>query len=237
MALGIIGKKIGMTRVFDEEGNSLAVTVVHAPANHVTQVKVMEKDGYLGLQMSAGQRKASRIGKALTGHCNKSGIVAGNVIKEFCIDETELRQLGDTVGVDAFTEGQIVDVAGVTKGKGFAGVIKRHNFSSLDMSHGNSLAHRSVGSTGQCQDPGKVFKGKKMPGQLGNTSVTIKNLKIIAIDTDDDLLFIGGAIPGSRGQYVTVKSHSPLPPAAPSDDTATSGEQTDVAEQSEGEQS
>ena len=227
MTLGIIGTKIGMTRVFSEAGVSTSVTVVHAPANSVVQVKNGGKDGYRALQVGAGRRK--RASKALAGHYAKSGASVARTLREFRVDEAELRAAGDKVSVGEFSIGQDVNVTGVTKGKGFAGGIKRHNFSSLDMSHGNSLAHRSVGSTGQCQTPGKVFKGKKMPGQLGNVRATIKNLKIMEIDEENELLMISGSIPGSNGQTVIVRSHVALVPQAPEEAPEETPEETPEA--------
>ena len=205
MALGLIGEKIGMTRVFSEDGRSIAVTVVHAPANHVAQVKTAAKDGYLAMQLVAGERKPSRVSKPLAGHYKKAGVKAGDVIREFRVGEDELKQVGETIGVGIFEEGSKVEVTGISRGKGFAGAIKRHHFRSQDASHGNSLSHRALGSVGQCQMPGRVFKGKKMPGRLGGARVTTRNLEIVRVDLERDLLLIKGAVSGSPGGTVIVR--------------------------------
>ena len=205
MALGLIGEKIGMTRVFSEDGRSIAVTVVHAPANHIAQVKTAAKDGYLAMQLVAGERKPSRVSKPLAGHYKKAGVKAGDVIREFRVGEDELKQVGETIGVGIFEEGSKVEVTGISRGKGFAGAIKRHHFHSQDASHGNSLSHRALGSVGQCQMPGRVFKGKKMPGRLGGARVTTRNLEIVRVDLERDLLLIKGAVSGSPGSTVIVR--------------------------------
>ncbi len=205
MALGLIGEKIGMTRVFSEDGRSLAVTVVHAPVNRVAQVKTAAKDGYPAMQLVAGGRKPSRVSKPLAGHFKKAGVEAGGVIREFRVGEDELRQVGETVGVDIFEPGSMVEVTGTSRGKGFAGAIKRHHFRSQDASHGNSLSHRALGSVGQCQLPGRVFKGKKMPGRMGGVRVTTRNLEVVRVDLERNLLLIKGAIAGSRGGTVIVR--------------------------------
>lgn len=204
MALGLIGKKVGMTRVFSEDGRSVAVTVVHAPANRVAQVKTVENDGYRAMQLIAGQRKPSRVAKPLAGHLKKAGVEAGDVIREFRVGEDDMKKVGDSVGVDIFEAGHKVSVTGVSQGKGFAGAIKRHGFRSQDASHGNSLAHRALGSVGQCQMPGRVFKGKKMPGQMGAVRVTTRNLEVVRVDSEKELLLIKGAVAGSRGNTVVV---------------------------------
>ena len=205
MALGLIGEKVGMTRVFSEGGRSIAVTVVHAPANRVAQVKTVADDGYPALQLVAGERKPSRVSKPLAGHFKKAEVAAGDVIREFRVGEDELRRVGETVGVDIFEAGGKVDVTATSRGKGFAGAIKRHHFRSQDASHGNSLSHRALGSVGQCQMPGRVFKGKKMPGRMGGARVTTRNLEIVRVDRERDLLLIKGAISGARGGTVVVR--------------------------------
>lgn len=204
MSLGLIGTKVGMTRVFTEAGTAKPVTVVYIPPNRVMQTKNVESDGYNALQVTAGARKRSAINKPLAGHARKAGILPGQSIREFRIKAAESRPLGTELDVGLFTVGHRVNVSGTSKGKGFAGTVKRHNFSMQDASHGNSLAHRVPGSIGQCQLPGRVFKGKKMAGQMGNKRVTIKNLEIIKVDKERCLLLIGGAVPGSPGSEVTV---------------------------------
>ena len=205
MALGLIGEKIGMTRVFAEDGHSTAVTVVHAPSNRVAQVNTVAGDGYPAVQLVAGERKPSRVSKPLAGHFKKAEVAAGDVIREFRVGEDELRQVGETVGVDIFEAGGKVDVTATSRGKGFAGAIKRHHFLSQDASHGNSLSHRALGSVGQCQMPGRVFKGKKMPGRMGGSRVTTRNLEVVRVDRDRDLLLIKGAVSGARGSIVIVR--------------------------------
>ena len=207
MALGLIGEKIGMTRVFSEDGRSIAVTVVHAPANHVAQVKSAAKDGYPAMQLVAGERKPSRTPKPLAGHCKKAGVKAACVLREFRVGEDELRKVGESIGVDIFEAGNKVEVTGTSRGKGFAGAIKRHHFRSQDASHGNSLSHRALGSVGQCQMPGRVFKGKKMPGRMGGARVTTRNLEIVRVDQERELLLIKGAVAGSRGGTVIVRRY------------------------------
>lgn len=205
MALGLIGEKIGMTRVFLENGFSVAVTVVHAPANRVVQVKTVDGDGYPALQLVAGRRKPSRISKPLAGHFKSGGVEAGRVVREFSVGEDELKAAGEKIGVEIFEPGHKVEVTGISKGKGFSGAIKRHHFRSQDASHGNSLSHRALGSVGQCQMPGRVFKGKKMPGRMGGARVTTRNLEVVRVDKERELLLIKGAISGSRGGTVVVR--------------------------------
>ena len=207
MSLGLVGKKIGMTRVFTEAGASVPVTVVHAPANRITQVRTSEADGYHAIQVTYGERKPSRINKAIAGQFAKNGVAAGNGLREFRLekDVPDVLQVGTELHATIFTVGQKVSVAGVSKGKGFAGPVKRHNFHMQDATHGNSISHRAHGSTGQCQDPGRVFKGKKMAGQMGNVRVTTKNLEVVQIDSEKDLLLIKGSVPGAPGGDVIVK--------------------------------
>jgi large subunit ribosomal protein L3 len=207
MTMGLVGRKCGMTRVFTEDGVSIPVTVVEAQPNRITQVKTVETDGYRALQVVAGSRKASRVVKPAAGHFAAAKVEAGDLITEFRVadvDETDY-QVGSTLEVDLFQEGQKVDVIGTTIGKGFAGTVKRHNFSMQDATHGNSLAHRAPGSIGQNQTPGRVFKGKKMSGQMGNVRRTIQNLEVVRVDSERNLLLIKGAVPGHRGGSVIVR--------------------------------
>lgn len=206
MSLGLVGRKIGMTRLFTDDGDAVPVTVVDVSNNRVTQIKTPETDGYAAVQVTFGKRRASRVSKPAAGHFAKAAVEAGHILREFRVEPDQLASLkiGGAVGVDIFKVGQLVDVTGTAIGKGFAGVIKRHHFSSNRASHGNSVSHNTVGSTGQRQDPGRVFPGKKMPGHLGDVTRTIQNLKIVRIDTQRQLLMIRGALPGSRGGNVVV---------------------------------
>jgi len=209
MAMGLVGRKCGMTRVFTEDGVSIPVTVVEAQPNRITQVKTVETDGYRALQVSAGSRKSSRVKKPAAGHFAAAKVEAGDLITEFRLadgeGEGEEFGLGNELKVDLFEEGQIVDVIGTSIGKGFAGTVKRHNFSMQDATHGNSLAHRAPGSIGQNQTPGRVFKGKKMSGQMGNVRRTIQNLQVVRVDNERNLLLIRGAVPGHAGGRVIVR--------------------------------
>ena len=208
MSLGLIGRKIGMTRIFTENGDSLPVTVIDVSNNRVTQIKKSTTDGYSALQLAFGKRRASRVNKSSAGHYSKAGVEAGSVIREFRVQEDEeLNKFGLGVQIkhDIFTVGQKVDVSGITIGKGYAGVIKRHHFSSNRASHGNSKAHNKPGSIGMAQDPGRIFPGKRMSGHLGNVKRTIQNLEIIRIDNDRNLLLVKGALPGSKGGNVIVR--------------------------------
>jgi len=207
MTMGIVGRKCGMTRVFTEDGVSIPVTVIEAQPNRITQVKTVESDGYRALQVTAGSRKPSRVSKPQAGHFANAKVEAGDLIAEFRLedaDEAEF-ELGSEIKVETFSEGQKVDVIGTSIGKGFAGVIKRHNFSMQDATHGNSLAHRAPGSIGQNQTPGRVFKGKKMAGHMGNVRRTIQNLEVVRIDAERNLLLIKGAVPGHAGGRVIVR--------------------------------
>jgi len=207
MTMGLVGRKCGMTRVFTDDGVSIPVTVVEAQPNRIAQVKTVETDGYRALQLVAGSRKASRVVKPAAGHFAAAKVEAGDLLTEFRVadgDETEY-QIGNELSVELFDEGQKVDVIGTTIGKGFAGTVKRHNFSMQDATHGNSLAHRAPGSIGQNQTPGRVFKGKKMSGQMGNVRRTIQNLEVVRIDSERNLLLIKGAVPGHRGGRVIVR--------------------------------
>ena len=207
MSLGLIGRKVGMTRLFTEDGASVPVTVLEVVPNRVTQIKTVETDGYTGLQVAYGERRASRINSALTGHYAKSGSVPGAGIQEFSVTDDVLANYtaGATITVDIFQAGQLVDVTGTSLGKGFAGAIKHHHFSSNRASHGNSRSHNVPGSIGMAQDPGRVFPGKRMPGHLGAVKVTTQNLEIVRVDAERNLLLIKGAIPGSKGGDVVVR--------------------------------
>jgi large subunit ribosomal protein L3 len=207
MSLGLVGRKVGMTRVFTEDGDTVPVTVVDVSNNRVTQIKTPETDGYTAVQLAYGQRRPARVNKAAAGHFAKAGAVAGHTLKEFRVNADQLTSLkvGGAVGVDIFKVGQKVDVSGTSQGKGFAGVIKRHHFSSNRASHGNSVSHNKPGSIGQNQDPGRVFPGKRMAGHMGAEHSTVQNVEIVRIDMERQLLLIRGALPGSRGGGVTVK--------------------------------
>lgn len=206
MTIGIVGTKSGMTRVFTPDGESVPVTVIVAPPNRVTQVKTHAADGYDAVQVTAGQVKASRVSRPLAGHFAKAETEAGRGLWEFRLEAAaEDIAPGATLGIEQFEKGQVVDVAGVSKGKGYAGTIKRWNFRSQDATHGNSISHRVPGSIGQCQTPGRVFKGKKMSGHLGNRRVTVQNLTIVDILPDRNLLLVKGAVPGAPGADVWVR--------------------------------
>lgn len=204
MSIGLVGKKVGMTRVFTDEGASVAVTVVEVQPNHVARVKSVETDGYNAIQVTTGARKTSRVNKAATGHFSKAGVPVGRGLWEFRADDVSDYQPGTDLTAELFEVGQIVDVTGTSKGKGFAGTIKRHNFAGKDATHGNSINHRTPGSIGMCQTPGRVFKGKKMSGHMGNVRTTTQNLEIVKVDIDRNLLLIKGAVPGARDGNVIV---------------------------------
>lgn len=206
MAIGIVGRKAGMTRVFTEEGSSVPVTVIEVEPNRVAQLKREESDGYLSIQVTTGSRKASRVSKPAAGHYAKAGVEAGRGLWEFRAEEAELEgiEVGSEIKVDRFEAGQIVDVRGETQGKGFQGGVKRHNFRTQDATHGNSLSHRAPGSIGQCQTPGRVFKGKKMAGHMGAAQRCQQNLEVVRVDAERNLLLVKGAIPGSKGGDVIV---------------------------------
>ncbi len=236
MSLGLIGKKVGMTRVFNEAGVSVPVTVLHVPANRISQIREPEVDGYRAIQVTYGEKKASRINKPMSGHYAKSGVLAGRGLREFRLEGHQQGDLkvGSEINADLFSVGQKVSVTGISKGKGFAGPVKRHNFGMQDATHGNSISHRAHGSTGQCQDPGRVFKGKKMAGQMGNVKVTTKNLEVVQIDANKDLLLIKGAIPGAPGGDVVVHPINPNEVNMPSDNSVDSvTEEEQAAESSE----
>ncbi|MGI9306940.1 MAG: 50S ribosomal protein L3 [Gammaproteobacteria bacterium] len=206
MTLGLVGVKVGMTRVFAENGDAVAVTVVDVGGCRIAQQKTAATDGYDAVQIAFGARPAHRISKALKGHLAKYEAGAARVLREFRDGKVpEGKNTGDEIGADIFSDGQFVDVSGVSRGKGFAGVIKRWHFSSNRDSHGNSRSHRKPGSTGQCQDPGRVFPGKKMPGRLGGKQRTSQNLRVVRVDEKRNLLLIGGAVPGSPGGQVIVR--------------------------------
>ena len=207
MAIGLVGKKCGMTRVFTETGASIPVTVVEVDANRITQIKTNDTDGYQAIQVTTGERRDSRVTAAQKGHFAKAGVKAGRGTWEFRVTEEELegREAGSEIAADLFEAGQLGDVTGQSKGKGFQGGVKRHNFSMQDATHGNSVSHRVLGSTGQNQSPGKVFKGKKMPGQMGNKRVTVQGLEVVSVDAEKGLLVIKGAIPGANGGDVIVR--------------------------------
>lgn len=207
MALGVVGRKIGMTRVFDESGVSTPVTVVHVEKNRITARKTSETDGYESVQITLGDKKASSLSKSEAGHFAKTGVSAGRGLWEFRLGEGEGEELavGGEVGLGIFEAGQKVDVTGTSIGKGFAGGVKRHNFQTQDATHGNSLAHRAPGSIGQNQTPGRVFKGKKMAGHMGNERTTTLNLVVVRIDEDRDVILIRGPVPGPKGGDVLIK--------------------------------
>eukprot|EP00521_Asterionellopsis_glacialis_P002592 CAMPEP_0195246414 /NCGR_PEP_ID=MMETSP0706-20130129/386_1 /TAXON_ID=33640 /ORGANISM="Asterionellopsis glacialis, Strain CCMP134" /LENGTH=198 /DNA_ID=CAMNT_0040297781 /DNA_START=461 /DNA_END=1054 /DNA_ORIENTATION=+ len=197
MAIGLVGRKVGMTRIFTEDGTSIPVTVIEATPNRVTQLRTEETDGYRALQVTAGTKKANRINKAEAGHFAKAGVEAGRTLVEFRLEENEGADI--EVGSEITNDTKKIDVTGTSKGKGFQGAIKRWNFSSQRMTHGNSLSHRAPGSIGQNQSPGKVFKGKKMAGQLGNKQVTTQSLEVVRVDVENGLILVKGAVPGATG--------------------------------------
>jgi large subunit ribosomal protein L3 len=206
MCLGLVGKKLGMTRVFDASGASTPVTVIEVEPNRVVRFMSEETDGYVAVQVTTGAVKANRISKPEAGHFIKNGVEAGRGLWEFTLSAEEITAHADATEfqVSLFSDGQMVDVTGTSKGKGFAGAVKRHNFRTQDMTHGNSRSHRVVGSTGQNQTPGRVFKGKKMPGHMGSVKVTTQNLKIVRVDADTGLILVQGAVPGATGSDVIV---------------------------------
>lgn len=206
MSLGLVGRKVGMTRIFTDDGDSIPVTVLEVGDNRVTQIKTDETDGYTAVQVTFGTRRASRVTKPLAGHLAKAGVEAGEVIKEFRVDAARAAEFqpGANISVDLFEVGQKIDVQGVTIGKGYAGTIKRYNFSSGRASHGNSRSHNVPGSIGMAQDPGRVFPGKRMTGHMGDETVTVQNLEIARIDAERKLLLVKGAVPGAKGGKVFV---------------------------------
>lgn len=206
MKIGLLGRKIGMTRVFTTDGVSLPVSVVEVHPNRISQIKSDDTDGYTSVQLTGGTKKASRVSKPMAGHFAKAEIEAGDMLIEFLVDSLDEFKLGQVLSVsDVFTAGQYVDVSGTSKGKGFAGTVKRHNFRTQDATHGNSRSHRVPGSIGQNQTPGRVFKGKKMAGHMGNVRQTVQSLEIVRVDSERNLLLIKGAIPGAPGGRIEVK--------------------------------
>jgi large subunit ribosomal protein L3 len=206
MSLGLVGRKVGMTRIFTADGDSIPVTVLDVSDNRVAQIKTVETDGYTAVQVAFGTRRASRVTKPLAGHLAKAGVQAGEILKEFKIDAAKAAELsaGAVIGVDLFAVGQKIDVQGVSIGKGYAGTIKRYNFSSGRATHGNSRSHNVPGSIGMAQDPGRVFPGKRMTGHMGDDTVTVQNLEIARIDAERSLLLVKGAVPGAKGGKVFV---------------------------------
>lgn len=207
MTIGVVGRKAGMTRIFTEDGGSIPVSVIEVTSNRITQIKTEETDGYQAVQVTTGNRKASRVNKPMAGHYAKAGVEAGRGLWEFRVDGDEAAELevGGELKVDMFEAGQKIDVTGRTIGKGFQGGIKRHNFSMQDATHGNSISHRSNGSIGMCQTPGRVIKGKKMSGHMGNARRTIQSLEVVRVDPERGLLLVKGSIPGSKGGDVIIK--------------------------------
>ncbi|WP_111498313.1 MULTISPECIES: 50S ribosomal protein L3 [Marinobacter] len=207
MAIGVVGRKAGMTRIFADDGRATPVTVIEVEPNRITQLKTLESDGYRAVQVTVGERRASRVTKSESGHFAKAGVEAGRGLWEFRLadGEGEDLQAGGELVVSAFEAGQMVDATATSKGKGFAGTVKRWNFSTQDATHGNSLSHRAPGSIGQNQSPGKVFKGKKMAGQMGNERVTTQNLEVVRVDAERNLLLVKGAVPGATGSDVVIK--------------------------------
>ena len=206
MSLGLVGRKVGMTRIFTDDGVSVPVTVLDVSNNRIAQVKTPEQDGYAAVQVAFGTRRASRVNKSMAGHLAKAGVEAGSALKEFTVSAEELASLkaGDQISVTIFAVGQKVDVTGRSIGKGFAGGIKRHNFSSQRASHGNSVSHNAPGSIGMNQDPGRVFPGKRMAGHLGDVKSTQQNLEVVRVDVERQLLLVKGAVPGSKGSDLVV---------------------------------
>jgi large subunit ribosomal protein L3 len=206
MSLGLVGRKVGMMRIFTDDGDTIPVTVLDVSNNRVTQIKTDETDGYTSVQVTFGQRRASRVNKAAAGHLAKAGVEAGTVLKEFRIDAAKAAELkaGDTIAVTMFEAGQKVDVQGVSIGKGYAGTIKRYNFASGRATHGNSRSHNVPGSIGMAQDPGRVFPGKRMTGHMGDVKTTVQNLEIARIDAERQLLLVKGAVPGAKNGQVVV---------------------------------
>ena len=207
MSIGLVGKKSGMTRIFTEDGASVPVTVIEVEPNRVTRIKTLESDGYRAVQVTAGSRKAKHLTKAIAGQYASAGVEAGRFLAEFRLSEGEEDpQSGSELTVSLFEAGQLIDVTGTSKGKGFQGAVKRWNFRTQDATHGNSLSHRAPGSIGQCQTPGRVFKGKKMAGQMGNERVTVQSLEVVRVDTERNLLLVKGAVPGAAGSDVIVRT-------------------------------
>jgi large subunit ribosomal protein L3 len=207
MTIGVVGRKAGMTRIFTEDGVSIPVTVIEVEPNRISQVKTVDVDGYRAVQVTTGNRRPSRVNKPATGHFAKAGVEAGRGLWEFRLAEGEGEDLeaGAAIHLDIFSEGQKVDVVGTSIGKGFAGVVKRHNFRTQDATHGNSLSHRAPGSIGMGQNPGHVIKGKKMAGHMGNARTTNQNLEVVRVDAERNLLLIKGAVPGAKGGDLMIR--------------------------------
>ena len=206
MSIGLVGRKVGMTRLYNEDGSATPVTVLEMMPNRISQLKTVETDGYAAIQVTVGAKKASRVTKPQAGHYAKAGVEAGSVTIESRVDDVADYEVGGNLTVEMFSEGQLVDVTGTSQGKGFAGVIKRHNFAGKDATHGNSINHRTPGSIGQCQTPGRVFKGKKMTGHMGNVKRTQQGLTVVRVDSEKNLLLVKGAVPGSKGGDIIVKT-------------------------------
>jgi len=213
MSLGLVGRKVGMTRIFTDDGVAVPVTVLDVANNRITQIKTQEADGYTAVQLTYGKRRASRVTKPQAGHLAKAGVEAGELLKEFPVSAEQLAslKLGETVGVETFAVGQLVDVSGTTKGRGFSGAIRRHNFSSNRASHGNSRSHNAPGSISMAQDPGRVFPGKRMAGQYGNVNRTVQTLKVVRVDAARGLLLVKGAVPGADGGHIVVRPAAKAP--------------------------
>jgi large subunit ribosomal protein L3 len=208
MSIGLVGRKIGMTRIFTDDGNAVPVTVLDVANNRITQVKSPENDGYAAIQVTYGKRRPSRVVKPLAGHLAKAGVEAGELLREFPVAAADLGgyKAGDSVSIEIFAAGQMVDVTGTTKGRGFSGVIRRHNFSSNRASHGNSVSHNKPGSIGAAQDPGRVLPGKKLPGHYGDARRTVQGLKVVRVDAARGLLLVRGSVPGADGGHVIVRA-------------------------------
>ena len=213
MSLGLVGRKVGMTRIFTDDGAAVPVTVLDVADNRVTQIKTPDSDGYAAIQVTYGKRRASRVTKAAAGHLAKAGVEAGEILTEFAVTPEQLATFkpGATVGVDMFAVGQKVDVTGTSKGRGFQGVITRHNFSSNRATHGNSRSHNTPGSISMAQDPGRVFPGKRMAGQYGNVTRTVQTLSVIRVDKERGLLLVKGAVPGADGGHIVVRPSAKTP--------------------------
>jgi len=214
MSLGLVGRKIGMTRIFSEDGKAVPVTVLDVANNRVTQIKTPDTDGYAAVQVTYGKRRASRVLKPQAGHLAKAGVEAGELLREFPVAPEQLNELkvGAVIGVDStFTVGQFVDVTGTSKGRGFSGVIRRHNFSSNRASHGNSVSHNKPGSISMAQDPGRVFPGKRLPGQYGNVTRTTQKLTVVRVDAERGLLLVRGSVPGADGTHIIVRPSAKTP--------------------------
>jgi large subunit ribosomal protein L3 len=207
MSLGLVGRKVGMTRIFADDGSAVPVTVLDVANNRVTQIKTPETDGYAAVQVTYGKRRASRVTKPQAGHLAKAGVEAGELLREFPVAPEALSGLkvGETVSVETFKVGELVDVTGTTKGRGFSGVIRRHHFSSNRASHGNSRSHNTPGSIGMAQDPGRVFPGKRMAGQHGNVTRTVQTLAVVRVDAERGLLLVKGSVPGADGGHIIVR--------------------------------